>query len=997
MRRQLLFVLFLLLPLPVLAQKIYIYPSSVNIPNGSYQVVTAIVSDVSNKTVTWSASGGKLIGANPCTDAMTAPCTIALYSKTKGIFTVTATSNSDRKTAINSTITFIESPKPIVGHPRLYFTEPQISALQAKASLGGDVWVALQLQAEAMAQTADAGWSETRGGGGYSCDGGTGVPSPAYIDSDESVAWGGPKPGVEATVFALMSNIDPNATSRPRWRCRAHDVYLYYMQELLKTSCKAGICNANILAGNQGGDWGPGIGLTLDWIYGSFSPEEKSVILKAHRKAAKMLVTQDGISSGHPKPIGKINNPELATSYEYLRTTGNNYFSLHLNQLTSIGAAWDPVDDPTQTHCPGGRDTVCPDGSANSIHAYLSDAMGAYLYLMWLNYDDPAITTTAYNSFFGSKMSATHTCSASSYVKINTICYGNGRGGLSHEGAPLYIGSMNQVREAFTMLHTAGLDDPLVFGPQLSFATSSWWDMSIQGLLHSMVPVRYENGGASYQMMFAYNEVNATYDLTDFVGQQFGQLLFYDHLTGRTDRTNSLGWIEANLAIQYPYSTLVYNTTWLGIDGFFYLPNGKLFSALGATDPRGSMPLQYYSLNAGRLIAGTGWGKNDTIFESLCSIYPTQDHELGTCGRFGLYYKGDYVTKGVDGYAENDQSGELKEELPDYSNMAAYDNSPKSAPSSLWYIDPLWKHGGQSNHGMGNGINVVLHSEMPSYVFEHLDATGGYNFAYPNNPKTDIRHASRDFFWIKPHYLVIYDRGVTGHDAAKRVWFNATGTPTISGQNISWNSQFHKSSAYLHSLLPIGATISNQPFEVFGGERASQDYAPQTRILIDGGSTISARFLNVLEAQDYGASAAGVTLLESSSGTAFDGSLIATTIVMFRRNMSDSFTAVTYPASGAKTHFVLNLMQNTRYAIAGDGAPPNAVTDSAGVLEFSATGTGNITISGSAHVLGLTPLSTMSGTNPNSRIFSKSVLFGCVVIGCFVTSVWRANREKMIG
>jgi hypothetical protein len=757
--------------------------------------------------------------------------------------------------------------------------------------------------------------------------------------------------------MALMANVDPNSTNRALWACKAHDAYMYYMTEILKTSCGAGICNSNILAGGQGGDWGTGIGETLDWIYSSFSSGDKATIMAAQRKAAQMLVTQAGITSGYPTPVGLNNDPALATNYGYNRTTGNNYFSLHVAQLTSMGAAWDAADDPTTANCAGGRDQVCSDGSANSMHAYLKDAMGAYLYLIWLNYDDPYITTSAYNAQFGTTMSPTYQCSATPYISLPAPCYGNGRGGLSHEGVPLYIGSLNKLRETFNMLHTAGLDDPLVLGPQLSFATSSWWDLMVQGTLKSTTPATYQ----TVQPMFSYNEVNATFDLTAFVAQIFGNLLHYDQMTGRSDRTNELAWLTSKIATQYSYSTLVYNNTWFGLDGFLYLPAGpSTFAALGATDPRGSMPDDYYSLNAGRLIAGTGWTSTDAIFESVCPIYPSQDHEMDGCGRFAFYRNGDFATKGLDGYCENNQVVSNGQCLPDYSNFPAYQNDPADPnyPDTLYYINPQIVRGGQMNHQMGNALNISLQSFMPGYVAQHLDATGGYNYIYPAypcdtsgcsgniSPRTDVQSATRDFLWIKPYYLAIYDRGDTSENAFKKDWFIATGPPTISGNNVSWTSSLGTLSVYLHNLLPSGATVSNQPVEsgLPMSAGAAVDYAPNTRILIDAGTPTSARFLNVMEAQNYGSSATGATLVQSTAGQGFDGTLIGSSLVMFMRNLA-TFSSVTYPASGATTHYISDLAPNTNYIISGAGAPASATTDAAGVLTFSAAGSGNITIS----------------------------------------------------
>ena len=80
----LLSVLLIVCPFQIVAQKIYIYPSEAIAPRGSYQTVTVVVNGVNDKTVTWSTSGGKIVGANPC--VVNEPCTIALYSKEPGSF-----------------------------------------------------------------------------------------------------------------------------------------------------------------------------------------------------------------------------------------------------------------------------------------------------------------------------------------------------------------------------------------------------------------------------------------------------------------------------------------------------------------------------------------------------------------------------------------------------------------------------------------------------------------------------------------------------------------------------------------------------------------------------------------------------------------------------------------------------------------------------------------------------------------------------------------------
>jgi hypothetical protein len=84
--------------------------------------------------------------------------------------------------------------------------------------------------------------------------------------------------------------------------------------------------------------------------------------------------------------------------------------------------------------------------------------------------------------------------------------------------------------------------------------------------------------------------------------------------------------------------------------------------------------------------------------------------------------------------------------------------------------------------------------------------------------------------------------------------------------------------------------------------------------------------------------------VQSSAGQNFDGANISGVgLVMFMRTPT-TFTSTTYPASSATTHYVADLVPFTSYNISGAGAPTSATTDEAGVLTFSATGTGNIVI-----------------------------------------------------
>ena len=111
--------------------------------------------------------------------------------------------------------------------------------------------------------------------------------------------------------------------------------------------------------------------------------------------------------------------------------------------------------------------------------------------------------------------------------------------------------------------------------------------------------------------------------------------------------------------------------------------------------------------------------------------------------------------------------------------------------------------------------------------------------------------------------------------------------------------------------------------------------------------------LHIVEGKDAG-TATAATLVQSTAGTNFDGGVIGTTVVMFKKTLTDSFSSTTYAASGGTTQYVTGLASSTSYAIAGPGTPASASTDSAGLLTFAATGTGNITLGAGGATVGAT-------------------------------------------
>lgn len=123
-----------LLPFPVLAQTLYLYPATAVVPRGSYRNVTAVVSGVSDKAVSWTTDAGALVDTN--SRGLNEPCTIGLYAVSAGTYPLTATSDSGSPLAATSTTKITASSTPTIGHPRLPVTVAKLPFLQAKDGLG---------------------------------------------------------------------------------------------------------------------------------------------------------------------------------------------------------------------------------------------------------------------------------------------------------------------------------------------------------------------------------------------------------------------------------------------------------------------------------------------------------------------------------------------------------------------------------------------------------------------------------------------------------------------------------------------------------------------------------------------------------------------------------------------------------------------------------------------------------------------------------------------
>lgn len=926
-----------LLPLPMMAQTLYLYPTTVTAPRGSYQTVTAIVTGVNNKTVTWASDGGTIIGTNPC--VVNEPCTAALYSTNTGTYHLTATSNVNGSVLATSTITFTASPTPTTGHPRLLVTAAMLPGLQAKATANNTVYQALRNQAIASYTSDNAVWS-------WSCNGGSGLPS-----QDRSNSW----EQQNAYLYSFMSMIDP-ADPTYKWGCYGRDVWTYVMNEIMNGTTS--------LAANEWSDSSPHFALTTDFLMaGGYLSSSDQMLARSFLAYMVKLVLSNAVGDFWTVSSSAYNSSaEFSTGSVWdmtaMRAMGNNYTESKLLYLVAAGLTFDDnaTDDPALPNtCGASRYQVCPDFSAGSLHAYWKYFDGGPLYLQWAHLEDPNVSWQAYQAFY-KNLPSQPTCYNTNLQYVP--CFGDGRGGEASEGS-WYDYSLYRLRYVLNAIHTAGMDDPIVNGPQISMENSSWWDLKYVSDIEFLTGINAYNGPsgtAGGTPAFSYLTTGESNTYERMVGDMWTEaaMLVTDAYTGRTDRTSALLWPILNVAFGGPLGnqlgcnqhcgfTPVLSTAYgasVDEDLFIALPAGDPTASLPA-DPRPTFPTDLYNGSFNQhIMVRDSWSANNTLFSYYC---PNTfiDHEHSFCGRFDIFSNNEYITKG-------------RTEFTDYNNLMSDANQQNvvaimnphgtsCTQANGCYFWDAFDNGGQAYHSYQAGLLTLRHDENPAYVAAIVDDTNDYNgSANQFGDYNGVSGASRSLIYFRgTNQVVYYDRAATVSAASKALYQNTTGALSVSGNTAGWHTRLGKQGVYFTSLLPSGAVLSDAGLLSSSFWEQSNDWEPYTTLEVNAGSPLSTQFLSVLQ---WGSSPSTPLLVQSTGGNNFDGALVGSSLVMFMRSWPAILSTVTYPASGGRTQYVADLTPNATYAITGSGSPSNATADEAGVLVFTSSGSGNITI-----------------------------------------------------
>jgi len=699
-----------------------------------------------------------------------------------------------------------------------------------------------------------------------------------------------------AELFAFVSLIHPDETERADYAQRARTLLMYVMNEAVKGVDEEASPYRDPAFVAPHSDrarwWGEAFALTVDWIYPILSTEDKATIRQVFLRWCEEIVNE---GYHHPE-IGLLNDPALLSDPSALRWSSNNYFTSHLRNIGLMALALDPEDDP------GGE-----------LGAYLETVIGAHLYMA-----DHLMRTDA-------------------------------AGGLAPEGFEYSPQQVAYVAEFLLALHTSGQDDPEKWGPQVVLTNNPFWEQVIPAYLHSLSPQTtlvpgMEYMGPVYQP--AWYGDGANYWGPDFIGV-LGALGRYDELTGNTERLDAIRWIEMNLPpggveAMIPERIAAAETFREAILYFMLFDP----TAPAPTDPRPALPLTHFATGMGRLLSRTGWSVDATWFTYSLG-WVAIDHQFPDGNGFSFYRDGEWLTKGLVGYGsentDDDPTNDYSFALSENNNTLSLENDPPyySSPVDYYYLQ--WKTGSQWEYSPAGDPTIIAMSVTPGYAYALGDATNLYNSTYET--PMDILHASRSIIWLAPDVIIVYDRAASKtENRFKRFWLNFPTEATVDGNRTTMTTDKGQQ-LVVTTLLPSEVTPVVEPLAMSYDVLAIGE-PMRYRLLVEApGNPTEARFLNVLQGADAGATTDPVTGIESTDGT-FAGTVVGSTAVLFPVDLGGVVGDLQYTVPDTTTtHLITGLTP-------GDGYDVTTNTVTGGIEVTLTPGTGYVADEGGVILVG---------------------------------------------
>jgi len=727
-------------------------------------------------------------------------------------------------------------------HPRIFVRLSDLAKYKSWATHANPIWDDLLYLANIGKTRMDNGQIQDVG------DGAGNVPAPV-----ESYA----------ELFAFMSLVHPNPSTRLDYAQRAHDlVMIAFNQADLGMQDGQPYRMHNFATENRASWYSEGFALTVDWCYQTFTAAEKAKIRRVFLRWIQENCHATTTASEHPRPLNVYNDPQLVDDYNKIRWATNNYYANHAREIALMALALDEVDD-----VPSAPDQP----AAGTLRKFVGHVMQTWMYQM---------------------------------MKFEKTV---GAGGISPEGVG--YGELSHRAVALTLLglHTANIDKTDIYGSAAGLRTSTYWTNEvIEGYLHMMSPSKLtlKNWiGPSY-VPYTFSDA-AYYENVDQI-RVFGPLAVLAMNAGNTDRYARLRWMIDNLPeggvsnrSSKIRSAFEGSSVLLGI--CYFLATDPNFSAI--VDPRPELPTEYFAKGLGILSSRTDWSPTASWFVAKSS-WNTIDHQFADANSIAFWRGGEWLTKPHLGYGPTIACS-------DYQNTITVDN-PGNTTLSFW-VDNM-NRGSQYVYNKTQDPKDTIWSTAPDFTFFQSDTTALYN--NPSISANNVDHVSRSTIFLKPDVVVTYDRVTTKTAGSyKRYWLNTAKQASISGHSALMTTDSGQQLA-IDTLLPTDAVLTSTPQESLSGQPAQ--YEPMAfRFRAEPlSSPADVRFLNVLQGVDAGGTKLPTSYFESTSGNHFDGTLIGNVAVAFKTSYTSSFSLTRFvvPVTTSKI-YVTGLDKNAGYTV----------------------------------------------------------------------------------
>ena len=905
-----------------------ISPASSSIPVGGTAHLTATATGASNTGVTWTA--GSVSGNN---GTITGTGNSIEYTNTSsGIATLTATSKANTAMSASaqilvtpSGVTYPAVPYPISAHPRIWITPTDVTRLQGWANESNPVYVQGMLP---VLQTAVTNYTTLFFPGGK--------PGPNWPDPGDVQGYQGSLAEENAMILAFNSLIDPKPANRILYAQYARNLIMYALnQAALGQEANAPYRDPAFPVYNRASATGQDWPLVVDWIYNAKNADGKN-ILTAQDKAtirnvfmiwAADCVTASTTGGDSPQVQGVLNDPQLLPNDLPYRMAANNYYLAHARLMTMMALAIDPSDDPVVV---AGQPAT---QLGNTLRSYLADALGAWLYQEYAMFGDAQTVTSAYD------------------IPGNGAGFGLASGGLPPEGM-LYGESFGYALGQLLALQTAGFNNPKYAeftGPQIDMIGAPVWGRWVNGMLTSLIPTSFVPPSEPYigpvYEYASYGDMLRLWVEPDNVNSW---TLFHllENENGETTHQADTRWFATNVLEggAAGMADRMTSSTWGSIDTVEYF---LLFdpAAPTAPDPRPGLPLEFYDPGAGRVVAHSDWTPGNTMFDYHAS-WESINHQDGNAGEFEMYRKGEWLTKEMSNY-DNNEVGLTTY----YHNTLGLKNwCAAGTPNLGWEENGEWDNGSQWMWGESAGDPVTLTSSGAGYVYITTDMTNLYNrpdIWDSTQNVVDITRAQRSIFWLNKDYIVVYDRATSVHSGLfKRFNLSLVTSPAIAGLNAT-ETMANGQKLFIHTLLPQNATITSREADTDLNPIADLEPTKYVMTVQETSNPKDIRFLHVLQGADAGAKATAVSGFATTSGTEFDGALVGNAALLFIHDEAQlaGFAKAVYSEPAAVTaNYVAGLRPGGAYTVSkstGGGKVQVTVTaggsthaDAAGVLVF---------------------------------------------------------------